>query len=137
MASRPEVESSGFELFGLWYNEKMPYKNKEDQQAAWRRYYYRNKTKHRTINDTRKKELALFVDRIKQKPCADCNGEFAAVCMDFDHLGDKTNAISSMVLHGCSKETILREIAKCELVCANCHRIRTLRRRQTGKVVSL
>ena len=46
--------------------------------------------------------------------------------MDFDHVkGNKDRAISVMVGQKVSKDRILREIEKCELVCANCHRLRT------------
>jgi hypothetical protein len=51
--------------------------------------------------------------------------------MDFDHMGGhhKKNNVSRMMLTDCSLKTIKEEIKKCELVCANCHRIRTFRRR--------
>lgn len=45
--------------------------------------------------------------------------------MDFDHQKDKFKAVSRMVREGYGEEKILQEIAKCELVCAVCHRIRT------------
>jgi len=50
--------------------------------------------------------------------------------MDFDHLPgeDKVKYISKMVARSWSLAKIDAEIAKCELVCANCHRIRTARR---------
>lgn len=55
--------------------------------------------------------------------------------MDFDHLSDKDLAISHMRSRGMSRANILAEMAKCELVCANCHRIRTQQRyRETGPV---
>lgn len=67
---------------------------------------------------------------LKENPCADCGGSFPAECMDFDHLPqyEKRFVISqgkSMPL-----EELLNEIAKCDLVCANCHRIRTNKRRR-------
>lgn len=59
-------------------------------------------------------------------PCKDCGEKFPAVCMDYDHLRDKTMNISAMVRMKCSVVRIQREIEKCELVCSNCHRLRTL-----------
>ena len=52
---------------------------------------------------------------------------YAPWVMDFDHLGktEKKFNISDVIRRGYSKATILAEIAKCELVCANCHRQRT------------
>lgn len=82
-------------------------------------YLDRNK---RAVFDTRE-WLAAYKTG---KPCADCNGVFHHVAMDFDHLGDKLLDVSDMIKHG--KKKILEEIAKCELVCSNCHRIRTYER---------
>lgn len=45
--------------------------------------------------------------------------------MDFDHQRDKLKAVSQMAQNGYGEERILKEIAKCEIVCAVCHRIRT------------
>lgn len=58
-------------------------------------------------------------------PCKDCGQKFPPVCMDFDHLRDKFKQVSTLVYSGVDWEVIADEIAKCEIVCANCHRIRT------------
>lgn len=65
---------------------------------------------------------------LKESPCVDCGLSFHPCCMDFDHVrGDKVLVISKMFT--CSWERVLQEIEKCDLVCANCHRIRTNLRR--------
>jgi hypothetical protein len=46
-----------------------------------------------------------------------------ACVMDFDHLSDKQLNVSQMVTY--SDARFQAEIAKCEMVCANCHRLRT------------
>ena len=61
----------------------------------------------------------------KSHPCTDC-GEADPIVLEFDHLGDKSYNVSSMVDH--SMKMIQKEIAKCEVVCANCHRRRTAKR---------
>lgn len=67
-------------------------------------------------------------------PCVDCKTVYPAECMDFDHTGDnKVNNVGTMVAHGWSWEKIEAEIAKCDLVCANCHRIRTRKRRTNDR----
>ena len=67
-----------------------------------------------------------FVESLKAAPCMDCKNSFPVECMDFDHVrGVKLGCISEMVADGTGREKILAEIAKCDLVCANCHRIRT------------
>lgn len=71
-----------------------------------------------------------FVRNLKSKPCTECGHTFPPECMDFDHRpGEKKlRAVSKMFT--LSLERILEEVAKCDLVCANCHRIRTYRRGQ-------
>lgn len=62
----------------------------------------------------------------KSKPCLDCGVSYPYYVMDFDHVrGEKLFNLSEVVNGAQSKKVILEEIAKCEVVCANCHRIRT------------
>ena len=85
----------------------MTYKNKEAQKK-----------------DVKSKRL--MVSKIKDVPCSDCGGKFPSYCMDFDHRNpkEKKYVIAWMPpRHG--KKRILEEIAKCDIVCSNCHRIRT------------
>lgn len=63
---------------------------------------------------------------LKSNPCTDCNNNFPPCALDFDHLMNKQNLVSS--LWNRKESVILEEISKCELVCANCHRIRTFNR---------
>jgi hypothetical protein len=61
----------------------------------------------------------------------DCGGRFPPECMDFDHVrGEKISSVSHMITRNASKNAIFSEIEKCEIVCANCHRIRTKSRLQ-------
>lgn len=73
-----------------------------------------------------------YVNKIKYwSDCEDCGYNFAICAMDFDHVrGVKKGAISQLVQKGCSLETLKEEIAKCEIVCSNCHRVRTAERRE-------
>ena len=66
-------------------------------------------------------------------PCIEC-GEPDPVVFEFDHLRDKSFDIGQELLHR-NWQAILDEIAKCEGVCANCHRRRTARRRGTLRAV--
>ena len=65
------------------------------------------------------------------RACLDCGGSFPAVCMDFDHIegSAKVDSISRMMSTTVvSLKRLAEEVAKCDLVCSNCHRIRTYRR---------
>jgi 5-methylcytosine-specific restriction endonuclease McrA len=66
-------------------------------------------------------------------PCVDC-GETDPVVLEFDHLRDKKFAIGP-ALSQKSWNSILDEMEKCEVVCANCHRRRTARRRGALRAV--
>jgi hypothetical protein len=61
---------------------------------------------------------------LKLSPCVDCGASFHYCQMDFDHArGEKLCEVSQMA--GLSVDDILAEVAKCDVVCANCHRERT------------
>lgn len=78
--------------------------------------------------DLPRSERKAYLDSVRDVPCLDCGGRFPAVCMDFDHLRDKKFSIMSAYGRWPWKD-VLAEIDKCEIVCANCHRIRTAERR--------
>jgi hypothetical protein len=50
--------------------------------------------------------------------------------MDFDHIDVKKQNIAKLVNSEASIKTIKQEMAKCQLVCSNCHRLRTWLRMQ-------
>jgi hypothetical protein len=68
------------------------------------------------------------------KPCADCGGIFHYAAMEWDHRpgSDKVAEVSAVVAKTRSKRRVLEEIAKCDLVCANCHAVRTYIRLMNG-----
>jgi len=65
------------------------------------------------------------------KPCADCGNIFPHYVLDYDHRQGTQKKANLAVLtkRGAKTEVLLAEIAKCDLVCANCHRRRTWARR--------
>lgn len=83
-------------------------------------YYKEKAIKHNA--EYRLRNLQYIVDYLKQHPCVDC-GESDPVVLEFDHIGDKEYDVSK--LNHSSFETLLEEIAKCEVRCANCHRRKT------------
>ena len=107
------------------------YRQKAGTKAVRARYLNKPTVKERVRKQARKVAVdgRSRIDAFKTGPCADCHQTFPPYVMDFDHVrGEKRFGVSKMRNH--SIEKILEEIAKCELVCANCHRIRTYNRLQ-------
>ena len=113
----------------------MPYKNSEDQAAAAKRHYEANKEKIKARskkknreNRKRNKGYIAFIKTLHS--CVDC-GEDNSLVLEFDHVtGEKKSNVSDMGNQSYSIKTIQKEIEKCEIRCANCHRIATYNRRK-------
>jgi hypothetical protein len=93
---------------------------------------------YRRIRANRRQRMKDHVRKQKDRPCADCKKRYPYYVMDFDHrpneeksfeIGDRlaTRVTSTY-------DALDAEIAKCDVVCANCHRIRT-HQRQSAKGV--
>lgn len=76
---------------------------------------------------------ARLLDELRTVPCADCGGTFPPCAMDFDHRSSelKESGVTRMIGRAGTKR-ILAEVAKCDIVCASCHRARTFDRRRDG-----
>lgn len=99
-------------------------------RASQRSYYQRNKQKfiyQRSLSRQRRREL---VSTLKNVPCADCKISYPYYVMEFDHTSDNKVGNVGTLATRVGLEALLKEIDKCEVVCANCHRERTYRRRQ-------
>jgi len=76
-----------------------------------------------------KRNRAYVLNYLLQSPCVDC-GEQDPVVLEFDHIsGEKVNEISLLTWSGCPLSVLRREMLKCEVRCANCHRRKTARER--------
>jgi len=82
---------------------------------------------HKASPGDRKRLRMLVTDYLKVNPCVDC-GETDASVLEFDHRDPilKRMAVSRLV-SSAGWPTVEREIAKCDVRCANCHRRRTAR----------
>ncbi len=109
-----------------------------------RNYYHQNRNKQLLLAKKRKqryvKERKELLAIIKNKPCYDCGKTYPSWVMDFDHRQGKTK-IGSVSFLAFRKllhfDKIKEEIAKCDLVCANCHRERTYQRLQKAKFAEI
>lgn len=77
------------------------------------------------VRQAYRERMLAWAQDLKRGPCTDCSETFHPFVMDWDHLGDKDRDVADLIMKGWSKRRILEEIAKCELVCSNCHRMRT------------
>jgi hypothetical protein len=102
---------------------------KECHREICKEHYKANKAYYRKRNKAAQAEAAAWLAKRKDSPCLDCGHKFPPECMDFDHLHSKVNEVSKLVSSGMIS-LLEKEIAKCELVCSNCHRIRTAKRRK-------
>jgi hypothetical protein len=96
--------------------------------AAW---HAANRAHHNALIRARNLRLRAdnqqkLMEYLREHPCVDC-GEPDVRVLEFDHLRDKVGDISVLVRNWVW-ERVLEEIAKCDVLCANCHRRRTLAR---------
>jgi hypothetical protein len=69
-------------------------------------------------------ERKLWVNAHKTVPCVRCGKCYHPACMDFHHLDRSTKKFGiGSGLYRQSRAAIEREIAKCVVMCANCHRL--------------
>lgn len=91
----------------------------EHKDRVYKSVLYRNK-------ELNKRNKQFIWDYLKVHPCVDC-GETNPIVLEFDHKDGckKINHVSRMVNENNSISKILEEINKCDVRCANCHKIRT------------
>jgi len=112
----------------------MPYKFPYDQRWAARAHYEAHKDEYKARalahNKRRQRACKELIRRTKDQPCADCGVKYPYYVMQFDHVrGIKLFNIADYgQLGAVSLKKLLAEIAKCDVVCANCHAERTFQR---------
>src|SRR2546428_2861049 len=99
---------------------------KRDQRPYNLAYYAANREQELERVRSRQREAVEFLRSLRCVPCADCCGEFPPYVMDFDHRGDASKDFWILQRAGAvSRERLTKELAKCDVLCANCHRART------------
>jgi hypothetical protein len=99
---------------------------------CFKAYYAERRAHHRRRNNALKAQRVreaqeLVLAFVRAHPCVDCH-ETDPVVLEFDHLGPKRAEVSTLVRRGVLEPVLVTEIARCEVVCANCHRRRTAKR---------
>lgn len=103
----------------------------EKKRADARAYYHRNKEScharnYRSTINRRKRIREFLNEYLRNHPCIDCN-ESDIVVLDFDHRNrnEKEFCISTAIANNISILRLQKEIEKCDIRCANCHRRKT------------
>ena len=118
----------------LAMNEAAFRARKQQTSARYRKRHPERVLSSTTLANRRKvAELREFFRNLKNRPCCDCDGNFPYCVMEFDHTrGKKLFSIGAQTAARYAFRIVLEEVEKCDIVCANCHRIRTCKRRQQG-----
>jgi len=101
--------------------------------AYKREYYRKNKDAYVKRALCYRRRIKAILQSAKDRPCADCGHRYPHYVMDFDHREGENKLCNVSDLNGHRRSSLgkLRaEIAKCDVVCANCHRERTFQRKQ-------
>ena len=101
-------------------------KARPEKSQKNREYAKQSKPRRRNI-------ARLFLQWIKSAPCMDCGVQYPPYVMDFDHRQPKASVNDAVGLlasrAAVNGDRLMEEIYKCDLVCANCHRVRTHNRK--------
>ncbi len=106
--------------------------NEEERRKYWNAWHEKNKSNNENykthMKDTkvrlRDEKRAWYFEYKKMLSCDICNVQDYRV-LEFHHKDplQKDIAVANMIRQRVSKEKIMEEIAKCQVLCANCHRI--------------
>src|SRR5262249_4007125 len=118
--------------YGVRTNGRPQHWCKKCHCAYQRGYFEKHKEYYGKLMAERVERHRDMIREAKSIPWADCGQRYPHYVMDFDHRrGEKkcfaiANAMGQTRI---SAKRLLAEIAKCDVVCANCHRVRTYLRR--------
>jgi hypothetical protein len=112
--NRYQSSNKGKKKIRDWYASRTP-----DQVAARTEY----------MRAFREERLTFLNDLKIWCGCADCGYRNHPEALDFDHLPGFTKKCAIAVIRYGRMEVLLDELSKCEVVCSNCHRVRTSQRR--------
>ncbi|MBX3468894.1 MAG: hypothetical protein KF878_18650 [Planctomycetes bacterium] len=105
---------------------------RECNRRASRAYYARNREKHKDVVAEKsrlylKRNRDIVLRHLASHPCVDC-GEADVVVLEFDHIrGRKIREVQRLAARCVTPDVLHEEIAKCEVRCVNCHRVKTAR----------
>lgn len=112
-------------------------RDRSGEREATARYREKNYAVMKEKQLAKAHEHATWMDMLKVGPCTDCGALYPPYVMDWDHVrGNKAfnlGLLRAKYSYKNVREWVLAEIAKCDLVCSNCHRERTHQRAQEAR----
>lgn len=96
-------------------------KDKNHRNKVDKKYYEKHKEKLYQQKKERLKNKKIELVKILGGKCSNCGYEKCMAALEFHHKGNKEDAVARMI-RNISKQKALKEIEKCILLCANCHR---------------
>src|SRR4051812_29819862 len=103
-----------------------------ESTQRWRANHPDAYAQQATKNRDRQRQVAAMVRELKDAPCEDCGVQYPPWVLDWDHRPGEKKLFNIAAASARNTEVVLAEIAKCDLVCANCHRQRTYLRGHLG-----
>lgn len=92
---------------------------------AQQRHYQENKTSYKASTKSSRERKRKWIREYKEAhTCTDCHESFPHYVLEFDHITEKSFCIGRYV-NSVGLDKLIKEIMKCEIVCANCHSVRT------------
>ena len=129
-----KVEKPETEFNWRWKSLGIRHVTCRECHKSYRKSWYESHKEEHIGNVYERKKKSIqkareFVwDYLTAHPCVEC-GETDPVVLEFDHLYGKDKDIATLAGQGYSIKAIKKEIAKCQVLCANCHRRKTSRER--------
>jgi hypothetical protein len=106
----------------------MPPRINPDRLMDPRDYHHRYKLKRLASQRAITQQRRDLLNKLKDRPCADCGFRYPYYVMDFDHRADEIKRFTISENPNGKHADFLAEAAKCDVVCSNCHRERTHKR---------
>jgi len=124
-----DVREDGF-IFRAYVKSKITkegfYKESWLSPAAYERYQEASKKAINDCNAKKAKERRALLNEIKlAKGCQECGYNKHPAALDFDHINDDKEFTIGTSYASVSLERLLAEVNKCQILCANCHRIKS------------
>lgn len=113
--------------------DKRPRNTCRECTNTYKRLHYKNNSKYRNFHKERvRKQRARNTENNRRKlleyleshPCVNC-GEINPIVLEFDHVNKKYKDISFLIGAGYTWSRVREEINNCQVLCSNCHKIKT------------